>query len=254
MKIEAIDGALCRILGTFILTAALAGCGGGGSSADAAAGAAASGSTASVSSSSSNGTGLVALSSSAYTAAPATNALVTIYRVGSSQGTATVGYTTVNGSATAGVDYVTTAGSVSWQDGDATPKTVAVPVTSQASGKEFAFALTSIAGQASFGFPATATVGIAGNAGGGWTSGTVTLSWTAPTENTNGTALTNLAGYTIYYGTSATALTEKISISTVGMLNYVISNLSSGTWYFQIVAVNSSGVQSNPTSTVSATI
>jgi Tfp pilus assembly protein PilX len=86
------------------------------------------------------------------------------------------------------------------------------------------------------------------------TSDTVTLSWTAPSENTNGTALTNLAGYQIYYGTSASALTQQISINTVGVMNYVVSNLSSGTWYFEIVAVNSAGEQSTPSSVVSTTI
>jgi hypothetical protein len=82
----------------------------------------------------------------------------------------------------------------------------------------------------------------------------VTLTWTVPTENTNGTALTNLVGYDIYYGTSASALTQEISINTVGSSSYVISNLSSGTWYFQIVAVNGAGVQSSPSGTVSASI
>jgi len=82
----------------------------------------------------------------------------------------------------------------------------------------------------------------------------VTITWTAPSENTNGTALTNLAGYNIHYGTSTSALTQEISINTVGLLSYVISNLSSGTWYFQVIAVNSLGVESNPSATISATI
>jgi hypothetical protein len=34
-------------------------------------------------------------------------------------------------------------------------------------------------------------------------NGRATLSWTAPTENTDGTTLANLAGYRIRYGTSA---------------------------------------------------
>jgi hypothetical protein len=36
-------------------------------------------------------------------------------------------------------------------------------------------------------------------------NGSATLSWAAPTENMDGTPLTNLAGYQIYYGTSAAA-------------------------------------------------
>ena len=85
------------------------------------------------------------------------------------------------------------------------------------------------------------------------TVGAATLSWSAPTQNVDGTALTDLAGYNIYYGTSATT-TQKININTVGMQTYVISNLSSGTWYFSITAVNSAGIESSPSETVSKTI
>ncbi len=82
----------------------------------------------------------------------------------------------------------------------------------------------------------------------------MTLSWSAPTENTDGSALTNLTGYDIYYGTSASSMTQKITISTVGMLTYVVSNLASGTWYFQVESVNAAGVDSSPSTTVSTTI
>ena len=82
----------------------------------------------------------------------------------------------------------------------------------------------------------------------------VTLSWSAPTENTNGSALTNLSGYVIYYGTSPSAMTQTIDINTVGMLTYVVDNLSAGSWYFQIVAVNAAGDVSSPSATVSASI
>jgi hypothetical protein len=82
----------------------------------------------------------------------------------------------------------------------------------------------------------------------------ISLSWAAPTENTDGTALTNLSGFDIYYGTSSAALTQKISINGVGLLTYVVENLSSGTWFFEVVAVNSAGVQSGPSGVVSVTI
>jgi len=82
----------------------------------------------------------------------------------------------------------------------------------------------------------------------------VTLSWAAPTENTDGSALTNLAGFDIYYGTSSSSLTQKITLNSVGLLTYVVENLNSGTWYFEVVAVNSSGVRSGPSSVVSVTI
>jgi Tfp pilus assembly protein PilX len=66
--------------------------------------------------------------------------------------------------------------------------------------------------------------------------------------------LANLAGYEIYYGTSSTAMNEEIAVDTAGVADYVITNLSSGTWYFQIVAVNSDGTQSAPSTVVSTTI
>ena len=86
------------------------------------------------------------------------------------------------------------------------------------------------------------------------TTGSVTLSWYAPTENTNDSALTNLAGYVIYYGRSASTMTNTISIDTVGTLTYVISDLSSGTWFFAVKALNASGNESDPSVTVSKTL
>jgi hypothetical protein len=49
-------------------------------------------------------------------------------------------------------------------------------------------------------------------------------------------------------------MTQTIDINTVGLLTYVISNLTAGSWYFKIVAVSSTGVESSPSSTVSASI
>ena len=100
-----------------------------------------------------------------------------------------------------------------------------------------------------------------GSSGGGSSSSgvnlgtkTATLSWTAPSENTNGTALTNLAGYNIYYGNSTGAMTNQIRITTPGIQTYVIDNLTSGSWYFAITALNSTGVESVASGTVKVTL
>lgn len=85
-------------------------------------------------------------------------------------------------------------------------------------------------------------------------TGAVTLSWTPPTSNTNGTALTNLAGYQINYGTSASALTQTVNVAGVGVTNYVVDNLTPGTWYFSVSAYNSSGVQSTPSAVVAIAV
>jgi hypothetical protein len=73
--------------------------------------------------------------------------------------------------------------------------------------------------------------------------GTV-LSWTPPTENTDGTSLTNLAGYRIAYGTSASALTHTVQVSNPSVTRYSIENLSPGTYYFSVRAYTSNGTES----------
>jgi len=85
-------------------------------------------------------------------------------------------------------------------------------------------------------------------------SGMATLSWQAPTTDTNGAPLTDLAGYRIYYGTSATDLSDTIQLTSVGLQTYVIQNLASGTWYFAVTAVASTGVESTLSVVVSKTI
>jgi hypothetical protein len=85
-------------------------------------------------------------------------------------------------------------------------------------------------------------------------SGNATLSWQAPTTDTNGAPLTDLAGYRIYYGTSATDLSDTIRLTSVGLQTYVIQNLASGTWYFAVTAVASTGVESTLSVVVSKTI
>jgi hypothetical protein len=241
--------------------AALSGC--GGASDDSASTSSSNGSSSSSSAAASASN--VALSSSTYLAAPASSALVTIYRTGSTSGTTTVGYTTIDGSAAAGTNYVATSGTVSWQAGDASSRTVIVPVASSASGKSFAFVLTDPQGKAILGQPNTAVVMVlasvvsapspgGGSSGSGSGSASATLSWLAPSENTNGSALTNLAGYNIYYGTSTSAMTNRIAITSVAVMTYVINNLNSGNWFFAITAVNSAGVESLASSAVEATL
>ena len=85
-------------------------------------------------------------------------------------------------------------------------------------------------------------------------TGSATLSWTAPTENTDGSPLTDLAGYHIYYGTSAGAWTSTITILSATETSYVVSSLASGTYYFAIVAFNSEGIDSADSNVGSKTI
>lgn len=85
-------------------------------------------------------------------------------------------------------------------------------------------------------------------------NGSATLSWTPPTRNTNGSTLTNLAGYRIYYGTSSGALNRTVQVSNPGVASYVLGDLSPATWYFAVRAYNSSGAESVSSNIVSKTI
>ncbi|HEX5208516.1 MAG TPA: putative Ig domain-containing protein [Steroidobacteraceae bacterium] len=73
---------------------------------------------------------------------------------------------------------------------------------------------------------------------------TATLTWTAPTTNTDGSAVTNLAGYHIYYGTTPSSLTTVIDVGNPATTSYTVNNLSSGTWYFAVNAYTTGGVDS----------
>jgi Fibronectin type III domain len=85
-------------------------------------------------------------------------------------------------------------------------------------------------------------------------SGSASLSWTAPTQNTDGTPIVGLAGYHIYYGTSAGAMTTTVTLTDPTVTSYVVSGLTSGTYYFTIVAFNSAGMDSNESNTASKAI
>jgi hypothetical protein len=83
---------------------------------------------------------------------------------------------------------------------------------------------------------------------------TATLTWEVPTENTNGTPLTDLAGYTIVYGTTSDALDHSVQVTGSGTTSYVVQGLGQGTWYFAIMSNTSSGETSSLSNIQSATI
>jgi hypothetical protein len=84
--------------------------------------------------------------------------------------------------------------------------------------------------------------------------GTASLSWTPPTENSDGSALRDLAGFVILYGFSPDELTESTTIDDPSVTRYVVEGLTSGTWYFAVQATNASGARSEASSVASKTI
>lgn len=95
-----------------------------------------------------------------------------------------------------------------------------------------------------------------GSSGGGSTSGTgsATVNWNPPTQNTNGSTLTNLAGYIIHYGTSTGAMNSSVKVANAGLTSYVVSGLTKGTYYFAVSAYNSSGATSTLSGVASKTV
>jgi len=85
-------------------------------------------------------------------------------------------------------------------------------------------------------------------------TGSATLSWTPPTQRTDGTVLSNLAGYKIRYGTSPSSYTNTISVNNPGLATYVVDALGTGTYYFVVSAVDSTGQESQFSTAVSKTI
>jgi hypothetical protein len=155
------------------------------------------------------------------------------------------------------------------------------PTASDPQGKALTFSVKNLPSWASFssstgklsGTPASANVGTYGNivisvsdgsssaslapfsiAVTGPASGSATLNWSVPTENTNGTPLTNLAGFHIYYGASPSNLNNTAQIASADTTSYTVDNLAAGTWYFSINAYTSAGVESAISNIASTTI
>jgi hypothetical protein len=75
-------------------------------------------------------------------------------------------------------------------------------------------------------------------------SGNAVLSWTAPTQNTNGSALTNLVGYRVVYGRSSSTLDQTVQIANASVSTHTLTGLASGTWYFAVKAYTAAGAES----------
>jgi len=89
-------------------------------------------------------------------------------------------------------------------------------------------------------------------------TGTATLTWTAPTQNSCGPAtpsipegdpgycppLDDLAGYKVYWGTQLGNYPFSEPINDPGMLTHTVTGLAVGTWYFVVTALDTSGNES----------
>jgi hypothetical protein len=84
-------------------------------------------------------------------------------------------------------------------------------------------------------------------------TGSATVSWTAPTERTDGTPLTSISGFKLYYGRNSSNLEQVVNLGS-GITTYHVENLEQGTWYFAVSAIDGDGIESARSSMVSKTI
>lgn len=84
--------------------------------------------------------------------------------------------------------------------------------------------------------------------------GSVTLSWTPPTANEDGTVLNDLAGYRIYWGTTQGVYPNSAPIDNPGTATYVLGNLTPSKYYFVATAIDTSGNESTFSVAASKTI
>jgi hypothetical protein len=88
--------------------------------------------------------------------------------------------------------------------------------------------------------------------GGGAAAGTATLSWNAPLTNEDGTALKDLGGYRVHYGTSPGTYSTTVDVGKV--TSCTIGSLLPGTYYMTVTAYNAAGVESGYSNEVVKTV
>ncbi len=97
---------------------------------------------------------------------PAAPIALTVNRVSGSSGAITVNYASSNGSATSGSDFTAQAGTLSWNAGDASARTINVPILNDTlveSTESFGMTLSAPTGGATLTTPSSATISITDN-------------------------------------------------------------------------------------------
>jgi len=84
--------------------------------------------------------------------------------------------------------------------------------------------------------------------------GTVTLRLVAPTRNSDGSPLMDLAGYRIYYRKNSGSYRQAVRLDNPSITTYVVEELSPATYYFAATAYSSTGIESSFSTEVAKTI
>jgi hypothetical protein len=229
---------IARLAGLLVLTGTLAACGGGGGGSDGTTGAATSANPAPVATSPTTSPTTNPVQQ------PATNHAPTITGNAITTVSASKAYSFTPSAADADGDTLTFSitSKPSWATFDTkTGRLSGTPTSSQVgSYEEIVISVTD--GKATAALAQFAiTVEPAAQA----TTKSLLVSWTPPTTNSDGSALTNLSGYRILYGTKAGNYTQSVAVKSAGITSYTIENLEAGVQYHVVmVSVNAAGVES----------
>jgi len=82
----------------------------------------------------------------------------------------------------------------------------------------------------------------------------IMLTWTPPTEYEDGTPLSDLAAYKIYYGQFEGNYPSQISIDNPGLTSHMVENLPPNTYFFVATSINSTGFESEFSNVVTRTV
>jgi hypothetical protein len=86
------------------------------------------------------------------------------------------------------------------------------------------------------------------------TTGSAILTWQPPALNSDGTPLTDLAAFKVYWGATEGTYSQSTKISNATARTYTVSGLTKGTWYFVVTALNAQGLESPYSNVWSKTI
>ena len=85
-------------------------------------------------------------------------------------------------------------------------------------------------------------------------TGSVTLSWLPPTQNTDGSPLADLAGYRVYWGPAPGNYPNSVTVPNAGLATYVVGQLTPAVWHFAVTAYTNAGIESAYSNVASKTV
>ena len=85
-------------------------------------------------------------------------------------------------------------------------------------------------------------------------TGSLALSWTPPTRSADGSALDDLAGYRVRWGTQTGDHPNLLELTNPGVSNYVVDSLAPGDYFLTVFAVDTSNNESEASNEAHGTV